>query len=1571
MGKSEGYPPSQVIATSPSSVLIRARSLIAVAGLVAVVTVNTVGPSAPVSTVSAAPAETALIVIGGVVLGIAVAFALLACIAVVVRATVLRRSLTRRRARPESLPSRQRRFTLIALAAIAIPLVAIAVLLLSSQVPVLVAAAEQTVAEISSQETSATALNVLLLAAGLATTIFLVLAFGRSRLGRRFGRATRRPRAFLNIRRRRAGVAFDRVTEPALRRWRGVRRRYRVVMALLATAAISVVAVVSVLGSSIAVNTTLDAPDGNPGDGVCDASLTGQENRCTLRAAIMEANAHPAADTITIPSGTYELAIPTLNDDRPDSGDFDITTSMTIRGAGMDATIIDGGYPPDGSPAEQLGMDRLFEVHPPAANVKFIDLTLREGFSSEEGGAIQSWSPGLVRLEQVHVFKNLASKTGGGVNLSEPADYPWLMPPVPMPPAGRIEIFGSRLTGNSSGGGGAAINNAGSGTILIENTFVEDNPGLMIPDPEFVNDPLDPYDVAELIPAPGVFEPDSSPIDNQAEFDRVGTIHIVGSTVRNNFAHHDGAGVTNSGHGNLIIEGSTFNGNRTDADGGAIYSKGGTLSISGSTVSDNQAHSGGGIYSAGESNAIGLRSRVTISGTTISGNAAEQVAGNIAEADGGGMVLDGDAHVVLTDLTIAENKAGDAGGGFTAEGRLSLVATRLTIRANETTGEGGGAYIDTERPVVIRDSLVSGNKAGVPEPPMPGDVPPIGCPGCPTWETSGNVAGGGGLYTEGGPITIRGTTIENNVATEEGGGITIDNFGAFLLADSTIKGNRAGHDGGGIENSGMRTTFDHILVEGNSATIDGGGIYNSSSDQFLVIDSTIQKNVATNGGGFGNAPDADLIIRQTSIIGNTARMPGLDDAGLRLDGGEGGGFWSKADGDALIENTTISGNKAAISGGGLFHDADGELKLSNVTVWGNAALAGGGIGVAESDFVPEVPPKANQSVILRNTIVGGSTSGGSCDWYLTSEGGNVSGGSVPAVPMPGLISSDSPPVPPIGPCFFQPAPGTDSSILEVLRDRFGDAELDALADNGGPTLTNALRYGSFAIDQGMSPCPATDQRGITRPQNDKCDAGAYEFVGPPPPEDNEDPDTEYLSGPIQDTLETNAFTFTGSDNLTPVDELQFECRLYELELAEQPEPLAPWDPIPPELMWVNCVSPWSVPIIGEDPWIFEVRAIDRAGRMDESPDIHHINADLSAPNTIIEEKPGQSYPGEPYPISNSRAATFSFSAVDNTTPAQFAEYECRIDTRDPELWVECFNPFMVSNLTTGLHTFEVRAMDANENIDPTPARYTWLVGQPASCDLANITLTPSADAWVDQVNLIENYVFSNELTVRSGAVGDPLASPPEPVRGENARALVRFALQTDAPLGCELESATLRLYAESNTEGREIAVTPLTGTFKESTVTWSNQPGASGIPSRAPSREHAGYMEWDVTAHVLEMLEAGISHGWRVHDAVETDPEGGDQAFASREMLNDPPEYFTPELVLVYSADATPPPPPPQMPAGTRPPRSSAVRSCAITRCSPTTSTAPSGKDSRSARRTSLSTSTATPSRVRITSSAT
>jgi uncharacterized repeat protein (TIGR01451 family) len=57
-----------------------------------------------------------------------------------------------------------------------------------------------------------------------------------------------------------------------------------------------------------------------------------------------------------------------------------------------------------------------------------------------------------------------------------------------------------------------------------------------------------------------------------------------------------------------------------------------------------------------------------------------------------------------------------------------------------------------------------------------------------------------------------------------------------------------------------------------------------------------------------------------------------------------------------------------------------------------------------------------------------------------------------------------------------------------------DPKIGPLADNGGPTFTHALLAGSPALDAADgSGAPATDQRGIARPQGAGFDIGAFEL----------------------------------------------------------------------------------------------------------------------------------------------------------------------------------------------------------------------------------------------------------------------------------------------------------------------------------------------------------------------------------------------------------------------------------------------------------------------------------------------
>ena len=362
-------------------------------------------------------------------------------------------------------------------------------------------------------------------------------------------------------------------------------------------------------GRVFVVNDVGDAVDAVRGDGICRTA----SGVCTLRAAVLESNASPGADIIELGAGVHELERAVVNEDTPETGDYDVQESVTITGAGA-GSIVDGGEPQANGQPDAPGLDRLFEVHPSAVDVTFRDLTLREGSVSDgNGAAVMFWSAGLLRIERVVLERNLAGDSGGAIANGDALSYDW---PVPDPshaflPGGRVEIVDSTLRNNGARAGGAAIYNESKGTVTITNSRVVDNPGEMV---------VNPQDPTEMIPAPGVFEPSSGAISNGGEHAGLGTIRISDSEVSRNWSSSHGAGIANEGDGTIVIERSRILDNTSLADGGGLYSHGGTVTIrDNSVISGNAAASGGGLSTDGASSAIGLRAKLTVTDSEISG----------------------------------------------------------------------------------------------------------------------------------------------------------------------------------------------------------------------------------------------------------------------------------------------------------------------------------------------------------------------------------------------------------------------------------------------------------------------------------------------------------------------------------------------------------------------------------------------------------------------------------------------------------------------------------------------------------------------------------------------------------------------------------------------------------------------------------------------------------------------------------------------------------------------------------------------------------------------------------------
>src|SRR5262245_22560555 len=143
------------------------------------------------------------------------------------------------------------------------------------------------------------------------------------------------------------------------------------------------------------VTSTADIPDDSPGDGLCRAV---GDATCTLRAAVMESNAHAGQDRIELPSGMYALTL-SGDDDSALVGDLDITDEVTI--AGQSAVIV-------GSDLK----DRILDVSPTGdlVDVQLHGVTIRDG-STQLGGGIQN--RGRLHLFNATIRNNTAQFGGG------------------------------------------------------------------------------------------------------------------------------------------------------------------------------------------------------------------------------------------------------------------------------------------------------------------------------------------------------------------------------------------------------------------------------------------------------------------------------------------------------------------------------------------------------------------------------------------------------------------------------------------------------------------------------------------------------------------------------------------------------------------------------------------------------------------------------------------------------------------------------------------------------------------------------------------------------------------------------------------------------------------------------------------------------------------------------------------------------------------------------------------------------------------------------------------------------
>jgi hypothetical protein len=288
------------------------------------------------------------------------------------------------------------------------------------------------------------------------------------------------------------------------------------------------------------------------------------------------------------------------------------------------------------------------------------------------------------------------------------------------------------------------------------------------------------------------------------------------------------------------------------------------------------------------------------------------------------------------------------------------------------------------------------------------------------------------------------------------------------------------------------------LVVSSPITIDGNGVGTLTRAAgapnfrlFTVIDgaSLTMSDMELTGGlasGVGATGDGGAVfnlgtldLTDCTLANNRAEGTGT--------GGRGGAIYAQEGSAATtLADCTVADNVAAnfgggASGGGLFN-LDGSMTLTYCTVAGNvvsgAAAAGGAVYNLEQVTPRTGAPSAN--LLLRYSILAGSVGGVD----VVNERANPALGTATFNAFPLDIVQTAP-------VAIGAVTRNDAGVLVA------DPMLGPLTDNGGPTLTMALRPGSIALNAAVvldSPpaAPATDQRGVVR--DGQPDIGAFEVA---------------------------------------------------------------------------------------------------------------------------------------------------------------------------------------------------------------------------------------------------------------------------------------------------------------------------------------------------------------------------------------------------------------------------------------------------------------------------------------------
>lgn len=519
--------------------------------------------------------------------------------------------------------------------------------------------------------------------------------------------------------------------------------------------------------------------------------------------------------------------------------------------------------------------------------------------------------------------------------------------------------------------------------------------------------------------------------------------------------------------GIFTVRGLTITGSGAGSQGGIRCSQSSALVVADCHIVGNQQ---GGIFAEGP---------LTVVRTDVSNNVSsvrDGAAGITVYGHGGGVSM------TITDCVIANN-SGSAGGIFSRDG-VHATISRTRIDHNTANLRSAGAEFDSDftfescslsfnsgpamllfarrSRLVVQNTQISNNLCRLSSVRVLQGSLTIGS--CQISHNTGSEGSDGVIFNDmKGLAVISDTIIDDN----DGLGLALGS-GEARLDNCRITNNRHG----GILNYGTMR-LNRCLVQGNSLRdswiFGGGGIYNNSN--FTADECIISDNTARLGGGIAIR---DYLFAQQGYSITTLNNCTLSGNIATIENGGGINAYNQTHNglSVILTNCTISGNTARNGkGGGIYLESVTGLPslvdFLSSTIANNNALGSGASGIGGGLYL-ELRP--NAIVTVNSTIVA-----------LNHDEQNFSPdffGSVTNDLGFNLVGkSDG-------------SAGFDNSVLIGTIDDPIDPVLGNLADNGGPTMTQALLVNSPAIGSGNPQFAGQrDQRGVRR--RNPNDIGAY------------------------------------------------------------------------------------------------------------------------------------------------------------------------------------------------------------------------------------------------------------------------------------------------------------------------------------------------------------------------------------------------------------------------------------------------------------------------------------------------